>query len=197
MNVEEIGPLESQASLDLLGRMQRGDSRARDALIQRYRPRLERWAHGRLPMGARDLHDTTDLVQETLIAALKRLDEFTPRHDGALQAYFRVALMNRIRSLARRARRHGGRATMESGLPDRGPSPLEEAIGRETMENYERALQRLRPEDRDAIFLKIELDLPYHEVMTQLGKPSAVAARKAVSRALYRLALEMRRHARA
>jgi RNA polymerase sigma-70 factor (ECF subfamily) len=195
MKSDEAGSSGTQASLDLLQQMQRGDAAARDALIRRYRSRPERWAHGRLPMAARDLHDTTDLVQETLVAALKRLHAFVPEHDGALQAYFRVALMNRIRSLARRAQRHGEKVTLESLLADRGPTPLEEAIGRETLDRYERAMGRLRPGDREAIFLKIELDLPYEEIVTQLGKATPVAARKAVSRALYRLAVEMRRDA--
>ena len=153
------------------------------------------WAHGRLPIGARDLHDTTDLVQDTLVAALNRLHEFAPEHDGALQAYFRVALLNRIRSLAKRARGHGQRVEVDSVLQAGGPSPLEEAIGRQALDNYERALDRLRSDDRAVIVLRIELDQPYEEIAAQLGKPTAVAARKAVSRALYRLAQEMQRDA--
>jgi RNA polymerase sigma factor (sigma-70 family) len=173
--------------------MQKGDGPARDELIQRYWPRLERWAQGRLPMGARDLHDTADLVQDTLVAALNRLPEFVPRHDGALQAYFRVALWNRIRSLAKRAQQRGERVDLESMIADAGPSPLEQAIGQEALECYERALHRLRPDDREIIVLRVELDLPYDEIALQLGKPSLIAARKAVSRALYRLAREMQR----
>jgi RNA polymerase sigma-70 factor (ECF subfamily) len=195
MKPGKIEPLRSQPSLVLLERMQKGDAAAREALLQRYWPRLERWAHGRLPRGARDLNDTTDLVQDTMIAALGRLQEFAPDHDGALQAYFRVALLNRIRSLAERTRRRGEKVTLESLLADHRPSPLEEAIGRESLESYERALRRLDPDDRDAIVLRIELDLPYEEVARELGKPTMVAARKAVSRALYRLAREMQRDA--
>jgi RNA polymerase sigma-70 factor (ECF subfamily) len=195
MKPGKLEPLRSQPSLILLERMQRGDAAAREELIQRYWPRLERWAHGRLPRGARDLNDTTDLVQDTMVAALNRLQEFAPDHDGALQAYFRVALLNRIRSLAERTRRRGERVTLESLLADHRPSPLEEAIGRESLESYERALDRLRPDDRDAIVLRIELDLPYEEIAHELGKLTMVAARKAVSRALYRLAREMQRDA--
>ncbi|MDM7914526.1 MAG: sigma-70 family RNA polymerase sigma factor [Candidatus Eisenbacteria bacterium] len=184
--------MQSPPSLVLLERMQHGDADARDELLRRYWPRLERWAHGRLPRGARDLHDTTDLVQETLVAALQRLQEFRPEHEGALQAYLRVALLNRIRSLAVRGRRRGEIVPLESLLADRAPSPLEEAIGREALETYEAALHRLRPEDREAIVLRIELDLPYEEVARALGKPNVIAARKALSRALVRLAQEMR-----
>jgi RNA polymerase sigma-70 factor (ECF subfamily) len=195
MSADEIDLLRSQPSLVLLERMQAGDRSARDELVQRYWPRLERWAQGRLPMGARDLYDTADIVQDTLIAALNRLPEFVPQHDGALQAYFRVALRNRIRSLAKRALKRGERVDMESAVAAAGPSPLEEAIGQEALACYERALERLRPDDQEVIVLRIELDLPYDEVARQLGKPSLVAARKAVSRALYRLAREMQRDA--
>ena len=191
MNTGAADPRRSQPSLVLLQQMQGGDAAAREELIARYWTRLERWAHGRLPLGARDLHDTTDLVQDTMLAALHRLPEFAPEHDGALQAYFRVALMNRIRSLAKRARGHGQRVEVDSVLEAAGPSPLEEAIGQQALDNYERALDQLRPDDRAVIVLRIELDLPYDEIAAQLGKPTAVAARKAVSRALFRLAQEM------
>jgi RNA polymerase sigma factor (sigma-70 family) len=196
MSTDEIDLLRSQSSLVLLERMQKGDRSARDELIKRYWPRLERWARGRLPVGARDLNDTADLVQDTLVAALDRLEDFEAEHDAALQAYFRVAILNRIRSLANRAHRRGTPVNLDSSaLLDRGPSPLEQAIGVEAMDCYERAMQRLGPDDRDAIHLRIELDLPYEDIATQLERPTVVAARKAVSRALYRLAREMQRDA--
>jgi RNA polymerase sigma factor (sigma-70 family) len=171
--------------------MQQGDVAAREALMRRYWPRLRRWARGRLPDGARDLYDTTDLVQETMSAALRRLEEFAPEHDGALQAYLRAAILNRIRTLAKRATTRGERIEVHSGVVDHGPSPLEQAIGRDALERYERALSRLRADDRHAIQLKVELDLPYPDIARELGKPTLTAARMAVSRALARLAKEM------
>ena len=189
------GLLESLPSVVLLTRLREGSQAARDELVRRYWPRLERWARGRLPAGARDLHDTSDLVQETMLKALGRLDDFDPRHDGALLAYFRAAILNRIRTLATRAGRRGARIDLESGLIDAGPSPLEEVVGWDAMDRYERALARLKAEDREVILLRVELGMPYDEIAAELGKPTAGAARMAVSRALYRLALQMQRHA--
>ena len=189
------GPATPLPSLVLLARMQEGDSAARDELVRRYWPRLERWARGRLPAGARDLYETGDLVQETMVAALGQLGAFEPQHDGALLAYLRTAILNRIRTLAGRARRRGPALELDSGIVDPGPSPLEQAIGSEAIDRFELALERLRPEDRDAIHLKIELDLPYEEITIALGKPTITASRMAVSRALARLAREMERHA--
>jgi RNA polymerase sigma-70 factor (ECF subfamily) len=71
-------------------------------------------------------------------------------------------------------------------------SPLEEAIGHAAVESYERALERLKPEEREAIILKVELGYSYEELAQALGKPTAEAARKAAARALVRLAEEMK-----
>jgi RNA polymerase sigma-70 factor (ECF subfamily) len=128
-----------------------------------------------------------------MVAALRRLNDYVPEHEGALLAYLRMACMNRIRSLVRSAPA-AGNVELDSGLGDVGGSPLEQALGSETVERYERALARLRPEDRDAICAKVELDLPYEEVATVLGKPTVTAARMTVSRALARLAKEMQRN---
>ena len=181
--------------MELLEHLKDGNAAARDELIRRYWPRLERWAHGRLPAAARDLYETGDLVQETILAALKRLEEFEPRHDGSLPAYFRTAILNRIRTLAVRSKKRGEKVDLESAVVDAGPSPLEEALGSDALDRYERAMSRLRPDDRDAVHLKVELGLTYSEIARELEKPTVSAARMAVSRALCRLAMEMRRRA--
>jgi DNA-directed RNA polymerase specialized sigma24 family protein len=49
----------------------------------------------------------------------------------------------------------------------------------------------LKPRDREAILLRVEMGCAYSEVAELLGKPSIPAAHIAVSRALARLAKEM------
>jgi RNA polymerase sigma factor (sigma-70 family) len=185
--------VDAEASMVLLARARSGDSQALDDLFARYRPRLERWAHGRLPPWARDARETQDLVQDTLTQVFLNIGSFEPRHEGAFYAYMRQALMNRVRDEIRRAQRRGPVAVLDSAKSGLGPSPLEEAIGQETLERYEAALERLRPEDRDAIILRIEMGLSYDEIVAALGKPSVAAAHMAVSRALVKLAEEMSR----
>ena len=184
-----------ETSLDLLRRAQAGDAEALNTLIARYLPRLRRWATGRLPADARGMADTQDLVQETVSQAFRKIDRFEVRGEGALQAYLRQVLLNQIRQEIRRARRRpapGEPAKEElDALPAVGPSQLEAAIGREALERYEQALQRLRAEDREAIVARIELGLSHQELADALGKPSANAARMAVERALARLIREM------
>jgi len=184
---------ESESSLVLLSRARSGDAAALDVLCQRYLPRMQRWAHGRLPTWARSALDTHDLVQETMTQVVVHLPTFEPRHDAALQAYIRQSLMNRVRDEIRRAHRRPAADPLDDSRPSSGPSPLEEAIGQEALERYEAALQRLKPEDREAIIIRIEMGLPYVDVAEALAKPSAAAAHMAVSRALVRLATEMSR----
>src|SRR5882672_4044251 len=92
MDPEEVGPspdsapgssvaetLSPEKTLDLLTRVKSGDPEALERLVARCLPPLRRWAHGRLPRYARDMQDTADLVQDTIVSALKRLDQFEPK----------------------------------------------------------------------------------------------------------------------
>jgi RNA polymerase sigma-70 factor (ECF subfamily) len=178
-------PLEStQQLLDLV---RQGDRDALDRLYARCLPPLRRWARGRLPAAARGALDTQDLVQDTVVNSLRRLDQFDSRHEGALQAYLRQAVLNRIRDEARRFGRRPVQAELSESLQSEAASPLDIAIGREGVEQYEAALQRLRPADREAIIGRLELQHDYQELAIILGKPNANAARVAVTRALARL----------
>lgn len=91
--------------------------------------------------------DTQDLVQETLFQTFKRIERFEPRGEGALLAYLRQAILNRVREELRRAKRRPPRSELDSEAEDNARSPLE-AIGQEALERYERALAMLRREDR-------------------------------------------------
>lgn len=188
-------PLSAASSFDLVLRANTGDQQALNALLERYLPRLHRWAHGRVPPAARGALQTQDVVQDTLLHVVERLPAFSPRHEGAFQGYVRTALWNRIRDLARQYRRKGAAVPLDGDLPAEDCSPLDQAVGREALERYEAALDRLRPEDRALIVARIELSLPYAEIATMFEKPSVAAAHMALSRALVRLAEEMA-HAR-
>jgi RNA polymerase sigma factor (sigma-70 family) len=177
----------------LLERARSGDADALNRLFARHLGPLRRWIRGRLPNWARDMADTDDLVQDTLLGTFKRMDAFEVRRVGALQAYLRQAVLNRLRDELRRKGRRPDSTDLDGvEAAAAESSPLEEAIGREAVESYERALQRLRPQDREAVIGRVELGYSYDELAEALGKPSADAARKAAERALLRLAEEMK-----
>ena len=180
-----------EPSLELVRRAQRGDSAALELLLARSLPRMRRWAQGRLPPWARMNVDTDDMVQDALIRTFERIGEFEPRGDGALQAYLRQALRNRITDEVRKSHHRPVEGEILEARADAGPSPLEEAIGQEAVESYERALASLTDAEREGIIARVEMGMSYEEIAAALGKPSTDAARMAVSRALLRLAEEM------
>ena len=192
---ERSGPPSPDLSLtaDLLRRAQLGDTDALNDLLRRHAGPLRRWARGRLPRWTRDLRDTEDLVQETLVQTLRHVGDFKPQHEGALQAYLRQALVNRIRDEMRRVSRSPAPAPLADGgdVVDPAGTPLDEAIGREAVERYEAALERLREEDRALIIARIELQQSYAQIAAMHGKSNADHARVSVTRALIRLAKEM------
>ncbi|MXZ73345.1 MAG: sigma-70 family RNA polymerase sigma factor [Acidobacteria bacterium] len=101
-----VGPgTSSSSSHELLERARKGDSGALNRLFHRYLPQLHQFAHRRVPPWARDAADTGDMVQETVLRTLGRLDSFEPQRDGALLGYLRRSLLNRIRDQFRRASR--------------------------------------------------------------------------------------------
>lgn len=190
------GPDRLDSTIDLLARARRGDQGALEHLFERHHRPLARWASGRLPRWARRLSDTDDLVQDVLLQTFRKIDTFDARGPGALQAYLRQGVMNRVRD---ELRAHGRRppavgldADDESARAN-GPSPLEQAIGSENFDRYERALAQLTTDEREAILGRLEMGYTYQELAEAIGRPSAEAARKATERALVRLAEEMRR----
>jgi RNA polymerase sigma-70 factor (ECF subfamily) len=190
---EPLTSLPLDQTADLLARARGGDRDALDQLFARHSPLLRRWASGRLPRWARDIGDTVDLVQDVLLDTFKRLDGFEPRGEGALLAYLRQALINRVRNELRRAATRPPPLVVDSGFADDGTSPLEAAIGAETSRRYEAALTRLSDDERAAVVARVELGLGFKEIADLLDRPSADAARMAVVRALVKLAEEMER----
>jgi RNA polymerase sigma-70 factor (ECF subfamily) len=182
-----------ESTVRLLERARCGDSTAVDTLFARYLPRLRRWASGRLPRWARDIADTHDLVQETLLQTFRRVDAFEARGEGAFQAYLRQAMLNRIRNELRRFNRRPDATMLDSQKAADQPSPLEAAIGRQAMERYDAALMELKAEERELVIAKLEMGYDYEELAAAFGRPSPDAARKAVQRATVRLVETMRR----
>jgi RNA polymerase sigma-70 factor (ECF subfamily) len=184
-------PLSPETTVELLELAKGGNPQALDRLLERCVPALRRWAHGRLPLTARSLNDTADIVQDTVMSAMRHLEAFESRHQGALQAYLRRAVMNRIRDVIRQHKRRPEISGLSEGIEDEATSPLEAAIGAENLERYELALERLKAPDREAIIGRLEMLYSYEELATVLNRRTAAAARMAVTRAMKRLAVEM------
>ncbi len=178
----------------LLERYRNGEEAAFGRLVSRYIPLLKKLARRWLPAGYRDLEDTDDLVQITLLRALGQVREFEPRREGAFLAYLRMILKRHGLDQVK----HKGARPPHEPLPEQirgeSSSPLEIAIGKERMAMYERALAGLTDRKREAVILRFELGYSFPEIAAALGISSSNAARMLVSRALVRVTELMDEH---
>lgn len=198
-NMKELEPprdpegpslLSDEPTIELVLQARGGDRMALEALLERCLPPLKRWAHGRLPAHARGSLDTGDLVQEAALHVLARLDKFEPRHVGAMQAYLRMSVINRIRDEIRRVGRRPEAVEFTDDTPGDATSPLEAAIRDEAYQRYRNALEQLRTRDREMVVARIEVQWSISEIAHRFGMASVDAARVAVSRSLKRLSAQ-------
>jgi len=184
---ERVGLLSDEPTIELVLSARSGNRMALEALLERCLPPLKRWAHGRLPAHARGSLDTGDLVQEAAMHVLARLDKFEPRHVGAMQAYLRMSVINRIRDEIRKVGRRPETVELSVEPPSDVTSPLEAVIREEAYDRYRSALEKLRPRDREMVVARIEVQWGIAEIAQRFGMASLDAARVAVSRSLKRL----------
>jgi RNA polymerase sigma-70 factor (ECF subfamily) len=175
----------------LLERAKAGDAAALETLLARYGTRLRQWAHRRLPHWARDLSDTDDLVQVTLLKTVRNLGGFSADTELGFQNYLRRAISNAIRDEIRRTRTRPTIAALDPTVASDDPSPLELAVGRGRLARYEAALAKLTVEERDVIVARLEFGFTHGELAAALGKGTPDAARKFCKKSISRLLLLM------
>ena len=184
--------LSDQPTMELIIRARQGDASAVEAILQRCLPPLRRWAHGRLPAAARGHLETGDLVQDAAINAIARLDKFEPRHVGAMQAYLRQSVINRIRDEMRRFVRRPTSVELPDDFKSEQPSPEEQAIHQQTYDRYRAALDTLKPRERELVIARVEAQWSTQEIAEHFEFGTVDAARMAVNRAMQRLGIAMK-----
>lgn len=184
--------LSDQPTVELIHRARGGDPAAVEAILQRCLPSLKRWAHGRLPAAARGHLDTGDLVQDAAINAMARLDTFEPRHVGAMQAYLRQSVINRIRDEMRRFTRRPTSVELPEDFKSEEPSPEEHAIHQQTYDRYRTAIDTLKPRERELVIAHVEAQWSTPEIAEHFGFNTVDGARMAVNRAMQRLGAAMK-----
>lgn len=127
--------------------------------------------------------EADDLVQETLLDAFDGMASF--RGEGSLRSWlYAIARRKCARHLERRARRNDRLRLLHDS--SRLPASDDLLAARERAERARRALEALRPSEREALLLRYDAELSFREVGAACGIDEA-AARKRVSRALGRM----------
>ncbi len=188
---EQHASFDGVATLELVERARGGDQTAWEVLVTRYRAPLMRFARMRLSRQPHRLADTDDVVQDVTVNVFRRLHRIELRFPGALLAYLRRSVSNRVADEHRRAVRQGPTATLDDDYPDCQPSALDATIDRDKLRAYRTALLQLNAEDRTAIVMRLEQGEGYEAIAARLGKPTPNAARVAVARAMFKLAKQM------
>jgi RNA polymerase sigma-70 factor (ECF subfamily) len=161
----------------LLLSLRRGEPGAARALLERHLEALYEFAHWRL---AGDRAATEDLVQDTLVVALEKLERFDGR--SSLHAWLVGIARNKLRE--RRRAERGRRAVpidelLESADPEiervlaeveREPLPDGVLEEEETRELVGAALSSLPPEYRRALVAKYVDELSVAEIARAAGK---------------------------
>jgi RNA polymerase sigma-70 factor, ECF subfamily len=183
--------MDVESSFELIEKAKQGDSDAQDALVLRYRPRIMRWATGRMPGYARDFTDTEDIVQVALVGLVSNFDSFRYEGEWSLQAYLRKAVINEIRQQIRRRGRSPDVGSLPENLESADLCPYEYAVGKEVFARYTAALDTLSAIEQEAVIAWVELGCSHKEIMLLVEKPTVDAARMFVTRALEKLAKVM------
>jgi RNA polymerase sigma-70 factor, ECF subfamily len=185
---------------DLLDRTAAGDRAARDELLARHRDRLRRMVALRLDRRLAARVDPSDIVQEALADAARRLDDYLRDRPLPYYPWLRRLTWDRLDKAHRRhtaARRSVGReeppplpAESALELADRlladNTDPADAALRRERRVHVRAALGRLAPADREVLALRFLERLTTAEAAAVLAvTPGAVRLR--VMRALDRL----------
>jgi RNA polymerase sigma-70 factor (ECF subfamily) len=188
---------------ELLRRAGGGDRRARGALLQRHRGRLRRMVALRLDPRLAARVDPSDVVQEALAEADRRLDNYLRERPLPFYPWLRQLAWDRLVEQHRRHVRAGRRSVRREEaeapglsaasaleLADRllaaGDSPSAALQRRELAERVRAALARLPEPEREVLVLRYLEQLPAREVAGVLGLGEAAAKKRAL-RALQRL----------
>jgi RNA polymerase sigma factor (sigma-70 family) len=175
----------------LIHQVRAGDRSARERLMQRFLPALRNWAHGRLPRHARDLHETDDLVQLTLVRALDKIGDFESLGPGSFLAYLRQILLNQVRDEIRRQQRRPLSTELDPEMAEiDAPSLVEQLAGEERVRAYETALKSLPERQQALILMRLEFGMSYPEIAAEVGG-TPDAARVMVARAIVQLSSKL------
>lgn len=170
---------ESEALRALVDRAVERDPDAWEALYRRSYRNLFGFAHRRLF----DHRAAEDAVSETMTRALGNIDRFTWR-GGGFDAWLYGIARNVVLEFTRSRQRTVALVTEDRATTDRGPE--EHAVAGAETAAMRRSFDRLSPDDRELLELRVQGGLSSEDVGLLLGKqPGAV--RMAQARALQRL----------
>ena len=184
----------------LLRRAGEGEPKARDLLLERYRERLRRSVALRLDDRVAARLDASDIVQEVLVTAARRLDEFIVQRPMPFLDWLKRMARDRIIDAHRTHIMAGRRSVVRESLeatdsaiscgselnPGFVSEPSYLSNQSDRLADLQEALTLLRPADRELVIWRHMENLPPSVIAARLGI-NENAAKVRIVRALIRL----------
>jgi RNA polymerase sigma-70 factor (ECF subfamily) len=184
--VELEGPPSDQT---LIERARAGDAQAFRILVERYEAQVAATVIGMLGQG----DEAEDVGQETFIRLYRSLGRF--RGDSSLGTYLtRIAINLSLTALKKRKTRLSrfvSRDERERELPEASWDPRDEVDRKEAQKSVRAAVQRLAPDHRAVVVLRMIDGHSTRETAEILGVPPGTVMSR-LARAMGRLEREMR-----
>ncbi len=185
---------------ELLARARDGDGQATEALLARHREGVRHMIQVRLDPAIARRVDASDVAQDVLLEASRRLPEYLRKPVMPFHLWLRHIAKDHIIDAHRRHRRAQRRtvereqpldAHMDSSAPvvplaAAELTPATASIRRELERNFQRALAALADDDREIILMRHYEGLSNQDVAESLGLTEAAASMRYI-RALRRL----------
>jgi RNA polymerase sigma-70 factor (ECF subfamily) len=180
-------------TLDLLNDVRHGKQDAVDQLLARHRDAVRRLIDMRLDRAIAGRVDASDIVQEVLLEASQRLNEYLVNPAMPFHLWLRHIAQDHLIDAHRRHRQAKRRSVdrerrMQAGLRDhssieligqlidRELTPATAAIRQEMQERFQTAVACLEDDDRDVILMRHFEQLSNQEVAETLGVTEAAAS---------------------
>ena len=197
-----MNSVNNQKTQHLVTLAKQGDQSAIDQLCRIYGERIRRIIRLRIDSKLRPKIDSVDVVQDALILALGGLKNFTYKNEGDFLRWLSRIAENKLRDILdkfhadkRDIRREipfkkietnteGGSFGVDGPLQTTTPSIL--FSRKEQLDRLERAIDHLKPEYREVIFLSRIERLSHEEIALRMGKSKGAVA-MLLSRALVAL----------
>ena len=195
---------DGEVTAELLNNVRDGQAVAVEELMDRHRNSLRRMIHLRLDQRLMQRMDVSDVIQDVLIEANRRLTDYLSDPVMPFHLWIRQIAKDRIIDAHRRHRVSAKRSIdREQPQPGKGPfdqstielanqfrdqalTPAAAATQRELAQQIESAVQLLRENDREIILMRHYEQLNNQEIAQSLGLTEPAASMRYL-RALKRL----------
>jgi RNA polymerase sigma-70 factor (ECF subfamily) len=170
-------PEPDSSFLILLGAARQGSAQALGELAARFRPDLEEVARRQTRQRSTAEDGASDVVQEALMVACRRLPDFDGTRETGFRAWLRRIVTLTARNRTRRAQMRGAIALDHAPVPlDPADSPSSIAGSNEELERLDRALTHLTEQERIVLHWRINENLSFAEIGRRLGKSDKSAS---------------------